>query len=182
MKLKSISLWKSALFKKISLVFVLLCLTLAAFADRYSHLELFAQSLNLIKINYFKPGKMETLVYGAIKGLLKEIDPHSHFLLPEDLEKLKEEAKGQFYGLGIEAEKKGDFLVILSIVHNSPAQKAGLQPGDKILKINDKIIKNFNGSEFRSFLKRNQKDNYKLTVLREDQAQPLVLHVQPSHL
>ena len=179
---KSISLWKSFLVKKISLVFVLLCLTLVAFADRYSHLELFAQTLNLIKTNYFKPVKMETLIYGAIKGLLKEIDPHSHFLLPEDLKKLKEEAQGQFYGLGIEAEKKGDFLVILSLVPNSPAHKAGLQPGDKILKINGKIIKNFNRSEFRSFIKKNQADRYKLTILRVGHDQPLVFPVWPIHL
>ena len=153
-----------------------------AFADRYSHLELFAQTLNLIKINYFKPVKIETLVYGAIKGLLKEIDPYSHFLLPEDFENLKEETSGQFYGLGIEVEQKENFLMIISVMKNSPAKKAGLQQGDKILKIDNKIIKDFSVSEFRHFFKTSQKKNYKMTILRTNYTKPLVFYVKPIHL
>ena len=129
-----IHLWKKSLFKKIFCMLFLLCAGLFALADRYSHLELFAQTLNLIKIHYFQPVKIQTLVYGAIKGLLREIDPHSHFLIPKELEKLKDETSGRFYGLGIEVEKKEDFLIVVSVIRNSPAQKAGLQQGDRILK------------------------------------------------
>ncbi|MDE0092811.1 MAG: peptidase S41, partial [Oligoflexia bacterium] len=99
---------------------------------RYSHLELFAQALNLIKINYFKPIEFKTLVSGAIIGMLRELDPHSQFLLPEDLQELKDETTGHFYGLGIEIEKKDQFLIILSVLKNSPAEKVGFLPGDKI--------------------------------------------------
>ena len=168
------SIFLKATYKKMIFIFILPFAALFAFADRYSHLELFAQTLNLIKVNYFQPIKIETLVYGAIKGLLREVDPHSHFLLPEDLKKLKEETKGQFYGLGIEVEKKEDFLIVISIIQNSPAQKAGFQQGDKILKIDDKIVKNFNANEFRYFFKENQKRKYKITVLRNGQKNPFV--------
>ena len=152
------------------------------FADRYSHLELFAQTLNLIKINYFKPVKIESLIYGAIKGLLREIDPHSHFLLPEDFETLQEETKGQFYGSGIEVEKKEGFLLIISVLKNSPAEKAGLQPGDKVFKIDNKIVKNFNASEFRHFFKIHQNKFYKMTVLRTGYSKPLIFRIKPGRL
>ena len=170
------------ILKKTSLIFILLFLALFAFADRYSHLELFAQTLNLIKINYFQPVKIETLVYGAIKGLLREIDPHSHFLLPEDLERLKEETSGQFYGLGIEVEKKDGFLMVISVIQNSPAQKAGFQQGDKILKIDDKNVKHFTVNEFRHFFKKRQKNLYEIKVLRTGHIQPIIFHVWPVHL
>jgi len=174
--------WKQSLFKKIFCVFFLLFVGVFALADRYSHLELFAQTLNLIKIHYFQPVKIQTLVYGAIKGLLKEIDPHSHFLIPEELEKLKEEISGRLYGLGIEVERKEDFLTVVSVIRNSPAQKAGLQPGDRILKIDDKVAKNFNVNEFHYFFKKSRNKKYKLEVLRTDHSRPLVFHIRPASL
>ena len=182
MKPKTICKGMLFILKKTSLIFILLFSVLFAVADRYSHLELFAQTLNLIKINYFQPVKIETLVYGAIKGLLREIDPHSHFLLPEDLEQLKMETSGQFYGLGIEVEKKDDFLMVISVIQNSPAQKAGFQQGDKILKINNKTVKHFTVNEFRHFFKKQRKNLYKIKILRAGHIQPLIFHVQPVHL
>ena len=182
MKSKLTYNWNFSTFKKTSLILFLLFPALFVFADRYSHLELFAKTLNLIKINYFKPIKIETLVYGAIKGLLKEIDPHSHFLLPEDFEILQEETKGQFYGSGIEVEKKEDFLIIISVFKNSPAEKAGLKPGDKIFKIDNKIVKSFNTNEFRHFFKTSQNKFYKMTILRAGYSKPLIFRIKPDQL
>lgn len=182
MKLNNFFKLKPFFFRKISCIFIFLSLTVFVFADRYSHLELFAQALNLIKINYFKPVKLETLVYGAIKGLLREIDPHSHFLTPEDLEKLKEETSGQFYGLGIEVEKKIDFLIVVSVLKDSPAEKAGFQQGDKIFQIDNKVVRNFTVNEFRYFLKKQRKKVYKIKVLRAHHDQPLFFRVRPVRL
>ncbi len=182
MKTKIFYKLKISLFKKAALIFFLLFFALFAFADRYSHLELFAQTLNLIKVNYFKPIQINTLVYGAIKGLLREVDPHSLFLFPKDFEKLRKETTGQFYGLGIEVEKKDDFLIIISVLANSPAKKAGLQQGDKILKINNKIVKDFNANEFNQFLKTNPSKNYKMMVLRKGYSKALIFRMNPSRL
>lgn len=174
--------WKSLISIKTIVLLFLSGLACFSIADRFSHLELFAQTLNLIKIHYFKPIKTETLVYGAIKGLLREIDPHSHFLLPKDFEQLEEETSGQFYGLGIEVEKKEDFMTVISVIKNTPAQKAGLQQGDKILKIDDKIVKDFTVNEFRYFFKKNKKKFYKITVLRDSWTKPLIFPVWPVRL
>ncbi|MCZ0932604.1 MAG: hypothetical protein OXJ52_05575, partial [Oligoflexia bacterium] len=107
---------KFSLFKKISFI-ILLGFAFFAMADRFSHLEVFSQALNLIKVNYFKPIKFKKLISGAIKGMLEELDPHSQLLRPEDLQDLKEATTGHFYGLGIEVEKKDHFLIVLSVLN-----------------------------------------------------------------
>lgn len=172
----------SSFFKKTCFIFFFLGLALCAFADRYSHLELFAQALNIIKHNYFKPVETKTLIYGAVKGLLREIDPHSHFLLPEDLEGLKEVTKGQFYGLGIEVEKQEDFLTVVAVLQDSPAGKAGLQKGDKVVKINNTIVKNFNREDFRHLFKRHPYKNYKIVIVRTGYPEPLIFNLQTRFL
>ena len=153
-----------------------------AFANRYSYMELFAQTFNVIKNNYLKPIKVETLVYGAIRGLLREVDPHSHFLLPVDFENLKKQKQGQFYGLGIEIYKKGDFLIVVSVIKNSPAEKAGFQQGDRIFKIGEKVVQHFNKSELNEFFKQNRQKVYRITVLRKSLKDPLVFKVYPKNL
>ena len=168
--------------RKSLFLFSFLFLAFFAFADRYSQMELFAQTFNVIKNNYFKPVKVETLVYGAIKGLLKEVDPHSHFLLPEDFENLQRTKKGQFYGLGIEIYKKGDFLVVVSVIRNSPAEKAGFKQGDQIRKINGKVVQDFNKNELDNFFKRDKGKVYRITVLREGFNEPLIFKVYPRNL
>ena len=170
---------------KISLFASLLAfglLTGLAFADRYSHLELFAQAFHLIKTHYLKPVDTKKLIYGAIKGLVREVDPHSQFLLPEDLKQLREESKGMFYGLGLQLQKKEGALVVLSVFKGSPAEKSGFKPGDKLLKINQKEVRNFSQSDFDSFLKKRGKKQFKISVLRKGLKAPLEISVQPSPL
>lgn len=179
---RNIFTWKKSFFKKGLFLFVFLSFTCLAFADRYSYMELFAQTFNVIKNNYFKPVKVKTLVYGAIKGLLKEVDPHSHFLLPQDFENLKKEKKGQFYGLGIEIYKREDSLIVVSVIKNSPAEKAGFKQGDQILKIDKRVVEHFNKNELDDFFEDNKQKEYKFTVLREGFQEPLVFRVYPGKL
>ena len=173
---------KTSLFKKISVILVILLFSCLTFADRYPHLELFAKALNIIKINYFKSIEFKTLISGAITGMIKELDPHSQFLLPEDLQKLKESATGQFYGLGIEVEKKDQFLIVLSILKDSPAEKAGFLSGDKILKIDNTFTKDMNSNEFKQFFKINKNKPYNIRVLRSQENKVFNLKIRPRHL
>ena len=173
---------KTFLFKKISLIFIILFFSYLAFADRYSHLELFAKALNVIKINYFEPIEFKTLISGAISGMIKELDPHSQFLSPEDLQELKESATGQFYGVGIEVEKKDHFLIVLSVLKNSPAEKAGFFSGDKIFKIDNIFTKDMSGNEFKQLFKKNKNKFYNIQVLRSQENKVFKLKVRPRPL
>ncbi len=148
-------------------------------ADRYSSLEIFAQVLNLIKIHYFKEVKIETLVHGAIKGLLREIDPHSQFLDSKKFKSFKNQMEGRFYGIGIEVERKEGFLIITSVFKGSSSEKQGLKQGDKIITINQKLVKDFTVGEFSEFF-QNQKRSYKMTILRSGVKNPLIFKLRPS--
>ena len=171
---------KKAPFKKAlavkSLVFALASFSLIAFANSYSYLELFAQALNIIKTQYFKPQAPEKLIYSAVKGMVLSLDPYSQFLSSEDVEELKKASSGEYYGLGLEVEKKDSFLVVLSVLKDSPAHKAGFLPGDKILKLNETSTKSMAILDFKKLF--NKKKAFKLVFLRGNTAMVKTLQAQ----
>ena len=159
---------------------VLLFSSFLVFADRYGDLELFARVLNLIEQNYFKPLGVKTLVHGAIRGLLREIDPHSYFLTPENRDFITETTKGSRYGMGVEIEKREGFLMILSVLENSPAAKAGLKREDRLISVDGESVKHLTVDEFLYKL-RGAKTRV-LTLSRKNHSGPLTIRIKPGKL
>jgi carboxyl-terminal processing protease len=124
--------------------------------DRYKNLELFQKVMSFVEKNYVDPVKNEELMTGAIKGMLETLDPHSNFLTPEVFRDVKIDTSGKFAGVGIEVVVKDDILTVLAPMEDSPAWKAGIQAGDKIVKINGESTKGFSLSE--AVLKMRGKD------------------------
>ena len=108
----------------------------AAKKSRYEKLELFNKVLYLIESQYYREVDTEKLIEGAINGMMNTLDPHSAFLDREIFAKMQEETSGEFGGLGIEVTQKDGLLVIITPIEDSPAYKAGIKPGDKIVEIN----------------------------------------------
>lgn len=104
--------------------------------SRYEKLELFNKILYLIESQYYREVDTEKLVEGALNGMMNTLDPHSAFLDKEIFTKMQEETSGEFGGLGIEVTQKDGLLVIITPIEDSPAYKAGIKPGDKIVEIN----------------------------------------------
>src|SRR5512137_2642024 len=98
-------------------------------------LDVFAEVLASVENNYVEPLGEEELVYGAIDGLVGKLDPHSVFMRPDVYRAMHDEAIGEFDGLGLEVSVEGEALVVVTPVADSPAERAGLHPGDKILSI-----------------------------------------------
>ena len=167
--------FKKALAVK-SFVFILAVFSLIVFANSYSYLELFAQALNIIKTQYFKPQAPEKLISAAVKGMLLSLDSHSQLLSSEDVEELKKASAGEYYGLGLEVEKKDSFLVVLSVLKDSPAHKAGFMPGDKILKLNETSTKSMTILDFKKLFKKQKA--FKLFFLRGNTAMAKTLQAQ----
>ncbi len=104
--------------------------------------SIFWDAWQTLKEKYVSADKLnnQDLVYGAIAGLINSIkDPNSVFLPPTDAKKFGEDISGQFSGIGAEIGIRNEQLVIIAPLKNSPAEKAGLMAGDKILKINDTV-------------------------------------------
>ncbi|MCD6582789.1 MAG: S41 family peptidase [Desulfuromusa sp.] len=104
----------------------------------YKNLEIFTDVLSLVRSSYVEDVDMDELIYGAIRGMLNTLDPHSSFLTPEMYEEMQADTHGEFGGLGIEITIKDDALIIVSPIEDTPAYAAGIQAGDRIIKINGK--------------------------------------------
>ena len=109
--------------------------TLAAHDEGYKQLELFARVLSYVENNYVEDVDRKQLVYGAIKGMMDTLDPHSVFMPPEVFRQMKIDTSGEFGGLGLEIARKGHELIVVSPVDDTPAARAGIKPGDRILRI-----------------------------------------------
>src|SRR5262245_65332038 len=108
----------------------------AALPKRYSpyhKLNIFTRVLSYVENNYIEDVDQDKLVYGAIKGMLATLDPHSSFMDPAQYREMKAETSGQFGGVGLEVEMRDGMLTVMSAIEGTPAAKAGLQTGDTIL-------------------------------------------------
>jgi carboxyl-terminal processing protease len=106
----------------------------------YPNLELFSVVMEKIRKDYVegKDVTYQDLVYGALKGMVNTLDPHSEFLDPEKYKELQNDTQGQFGGLGIVVSLKDESLTVVAPMEDSPGFKAGILTGDRILKIDGK--------------------------------------------
>ena len=109
--------------------------------NAYKHLELFARVLHYVENNYVEPVDDQQLVYGAIKGMLDTLDPHTLFMPPDVFKEMKIDTSGEFGGLGVELSSKDGVMTVVSPIDESPALRAGLKTGDQILRIDDESTK-----------------------------------------
>src|ERR671925_784007 len=97
----------------------------------YEQLRLFTEVLSIVQNQYVDEVPPKDLIYSAIKGTLRGLDPHSSFLDPESYREMQVETSGSFGGLGIEITLRDDILTVVAPIEGTPAHRAGLQPGDR---------------------------------------------------
>ena len=104
--------------------------------SRYDDLSLFTSVLTLVRGNYVEQIDESDLIRGAVRGMLRELDPHSTFLDVEAYQEMQVDTKGEFHGLGIEITKQKDgFIEVISPIEGTPAYRAGIMARDLIVKI-----------------------------------------------
>ena len=101
--------------------------------DLYSQVEIFSYALTTIQSDYVDEKSPRDLIYGALHGMLSSLDPHRQFMDPDEYKELKTETEGKFGGLGIEISMKDDLLTVISHLEDSPAWRAGIIAGDRIV-------------------------------------------------
>ena len=109
--------------------------------DMRQHFRLFTAAIDAIEREYVEPVPSDRLVYGAIDGMLKTLDPHSSFFDPRQYAQLRERQQGSYYGLGIQIQVIDGDITVNSVFENSPAYRKGLRRGDVIARINDEDAK-----------------------------------------
>src|SRR5581483_5989664 len=108
----------------------------------YPSLELFSYVVEKVRKDYVDGGKLtyQDLIYGALKGMINTLDPHSEFMEPAKYDELQKDTQGAFGGLGIMIETKEGYVTVLAPMDDTPGSRAGIMSGDRIIKIDGKNV------------------------------------------
>lgn len=143
-------------------------------------LKLFSDALSIIETDYVEPDKIgqKKLVYGALHGMVSQLDPYSQFLEPDEFKGIKAETKGEFGGIGVEVSIRGGILTVVSPLDSTPAAKAGVLAGDKIVRIDEAPTKDMKLHEAVKKLRGRPGTAVKLALLRDDEKKPFDIAIK----
>jgi carboxyl-terminal processing protease len=142
--------------------------------DTYEDLKVFTEVLSLVQKNYVEDTKSRDLIYGAVRGMLNTLDPHSAFMPPEVYKEVQVDTKGEFGGLGIQIGMKDNKLVVIAPIDGTPAERAGIKAGDWIVKVNDETTKDMSLLDAVQKMRGPRGTKVNLSIRREGVAEPVV--------
>ncbi|NIQ02887.1 MAG: PDZ domain-containing protein, partial [Nitrospinaceae bacterium] len=145
--------------------------------DTYEKLKIFSEILSLLESNYVEDVNPDDLVNGAIRGMVKSLDPHTTYLPPESYKDMLVDTSGKFGGLGIEISIRNGVLTVVSPIEGTPAHKAGIQSGDKIIRIEEESTLDMTLSEAVNRLRGERGSPVNITVFRESLETPKVFTI-----
>src|SRR5262247_1089829 len=161
---------------------VLVSLNFQAIADRTTRTSLpleelraFTEVFGAIKTNYVEPVEDKKLITEAINGMLTGLDPHSSYLDAEAFKELQVGTQGQFGGLGIEVGMEDGFVKVISPIEDTPAFRAGIKPGDLIIKLDDTPVKGMTLNDAVKRMRGKQGTQITLTISRKGESAPVIV-------
>jgi carboxyl-terminal processing protease len=136
--------------------------------DAYPNIRLFSTVLEKVRQDYVDGEKLtyQELIYGALKGMLSTLDPHSEFMEPVKYDDLKKDTQGEFGGVGIVVSMKDNYLTVVAPMEDTPGFKAGILSGDRIIKIDGKSTEKFSLQDAVKKLRGEPGTEVSLTILR----------------
>src|SRR3990170_688802 len=138
----------------------------------YEQLKLFTEVLSIVQNQYVDEVAPKELIYSAIKGTLRGLDPHSSFLDPDSYREMAVETTGSFGGLGIEITLRDDTLTVVSPIDGTPAYRAGLQTGYRIVKIDGLSTKDMQLQDAVKRMRGRPGTKVTISVAREGWTEP----------
>ncbi len=149
----------------------------AATSKEYESLRIFTDVIGIVQDNYTDDTEINELVYSAVKGMLKDLDPHSSFMTPDDYKEMQIDTKGSFGGVGIEIGIRDGILMVVSPIEDTPAFKAGLQAKDFIVKIENKPTKDMSLGDAVKLIRGKRGTPVKLWIMRDGFKKPKAFDV-----
>ena len=137
----------------------------------YKGLKLFTDVLELVQKNYVDKVDTQKLIVAAIQGMMRSLDPHSALLTPEALKELQIDTHGEFTGIGIHVTMRDNLVTVISPIEGTPAYRAGIKAGDKIVKVDGKTTDNLQDAVKR--MRGPKGTTVVLTILRKGAPEPL---------
>ena len=141
-------------------------------ADIYEQLDLFGDIFDRIRSEYVEEVDAKELIEAAINGMLTSLDPHSGYLPPVDAEKMREQTRGEFGGLGIEVTQEEGFVKVVSPIDGTPADEAGMEAGDFITHVDSESVLGLTLNEAVERMRGPVGSEIIITVVREGEDEP----------
>jgi carboxyl-terminal processing protease len=135
--------------------------------DTYAKIKILSLVLHEIQQKYVEDQQAESLIYGAIKGMVETLDPHSSFLTPDEMKEFQIETRGNFTGVGIEIAMEDGMLTVVSPIEGTPAFRAGIEAGDKIMKVDGESTQDLSLVEAVRLIRGPKGSTVVLSVQRE---------------
>ncbi|MEK7689068.1 MAG: S41 family peptidase [Deltaproteobacteria bacterium] len=133
----------------------------------YENIRIFTDAISIVQENYAEEVDPKNLIYGAVKGMLQGLDPHSSFMAPEEYKEMQVETKGSFGGIGIEIGIRDGILTVIAPIEDTPAFIAGIKAGDRIVKIEDKYTKDMSINDAVKLMRGPRGAKVAIWILRE---------------
>jgi carboxyl-terminal processing protease len=143
----------------------------------YEQLRLFTEVVSIVQNQYVDEVPPKELIYSAIRGTLRGLDPHSSFLEPDSYKEMQVETSGSFGGLGIEITLRDDILTVVSPIEGTPAHRAGLQTGDRIVKIDGVVTKDMQLADAVKRMRGKPGTKVTISIVREGWTEPQDLSI-----
>jgi len=146
-------------------------------ADVYEQLDLFGDIFDRIRSEYVEEVDAKELIEAAINGMLTSLDPHSGYLPPVDAEKMREQTRGEFGGLGIEVTQEEGFVKVVSPIDGTPADEAGMEAGDFITHVDGESVLGLTLNEAVERMRGPVGSEIIITVVREGEDEPFDVNI-----
>lgn len=144
-------------------------------SETYKQLDLFADVFERVRSEYVEEVSDEQLIEAAIEGMLTSLDPHSSYLNKKNFADMRVQTRGEFGGLGIEVTTENGLVKVISPMDDTPAARAGVQPGDYITHLNDEPIVGLSLNEAVEKMRGPVGSDIKVTIRRQAVAEPIQL-------
>jgi len=143
----------------------------------YEELRTFTEVFHRIKSDYVEEVEDKTLLENAIQGMLSGLDPHSSYLTPEAFQEIRIGTTGEFGGLGIEVGMEDGFVKVIAPIDDTPAQRAGIQAGDLIIRLDDTPVKGMTLNDAVKIMRGKPGIGITLMIVRETEDKPITITI-----
>jgi carboxyl-terminal processing protease len=148
----------------------------------YDPLSQMARVLVFLENHYVDPVERQRVLDGMIKGMVAELDPHSAYMTPQEFALFNEDTEGTFGGIGVEVDFKDDYVVVIVPIPETPAARAGVKSGDKILAVDNKPLRGLAIDKIVRLMRGPPGSKVRITIKRQGTPEPFGVDMVREHI
>lgn len=142
-------------------------------SSSYGQVKIFSQALSLVQQNYVEEPDTQEMIRGAIRGMLRSLDPHSTYMNPDMFKEMQIDTAGEFQGIGITIGVRDEILTVIAPIDDTPAFRAGILAGDKIIKVEGKPTRDMTLMEAVKIMRGPKGTDVTITIVRQGEKKPI---------